>query len=497
MKKKSAIIIDKTSLNSDNLIIHCGEECDCACPDNGFTFHLKTENKKNKLIRSNLYSAPLIDEYGLFFNPIQNTGVVVLNREAINLLDLFTKPVSVEDVNDLPSPATSTIARMQSLGILEPEGNQLHIHKQEPKTLSVWLHVTNECNLRCSYCYINKTQEKMEHDTGLASIDAILRSASIGGFKRIKIKFSGGEATLNLPLVFELNEYAKSRSSELGIDFESTVLSNGAALSERSIKTLLEQKIKLMISLDGVGAAHDTQRKFINGKGSFDWVNRTINRVIALGLKPFISITITDLNIDTLSETVAYVLSKGLPFNINFYRDTECALNSEDLRLHDDKIILAMKHAFKVIENNLPAYSLLGMLVDRSSFSQAHEKTCGVGESYLVIDQKGGIAKCHMEIEKPITSIYEHDPLSFIRVDSIGIQNLSVEEKEGCRDCEWRYWCTGGCPLLTYKTIGRYDVKSPYCRVYKAIYPDLLRLEGLRLLKYTQNPVSIAERMAT
>ena len=113
----------------------------------------------------------------------------------------------------------------------------------------------------------------------------------------------------------------------------------------------------------------------------------------------------------------------------------------------------------------------------------------------MVIDQKGDIAKCHMEIEKPITSIYQHDPLSFIRADSIGIKNFSVEEKEGCRDCEWRYWCTGGCPLMTYKTTGRYDVKSPYCRVYKSLYPGLLRLEGLRLLKYAKRTVEVAERL--
>jgi uncharacterized protein len=100
-----------------------------------------------------------------------------------------------------------------------------------------------------------------------------------------------------------------------------------------------------------------------------------------------------------------------------------------------------------------------------------------------VVDHHGKIAKCHMEIEKPITNIYADDPLILIRADRKGLQNMSVEEKQGCRDCEWKYWCTGGCPLLTYRTTGRYDVKSPNCRIYKAIYPKLLRLEGLRLMK--------------
>jgi uncharacterized protein len=59
-----------------------------------------------------------------------------------------------------------------------------------------------------------------------------------------------------------------------------------------------------------------------------------------------------------------------------------------------------------------------------------------------------------------------------------------VDEKEGCRDCTWRYWCSGGCPVATFRATGRYDIKSPNCAIYKAIYPEALRLEGLRLLKY-------------
>ena len=69
------------------------------------------------------------------------------------------------------------------------------------------------------------------------------------------------------------------------------------------------------------------------------------------------------------------------------------------------------------------------------------------------------------------------------------VTNLySVDEKEGCRDCQWRYWCTGGCPLQTFRATGRYDLKSPNCSIYQAIFPEVLRLEGLRLLKYQDDP---------
>jgi uncharacterized protein len=77
-----------------------------------------------------------------------------------------------------------------------------------------------------------------------------------------------------------------------------------------------------------------------------------------------------------------------------------------------------------------------------------------------------------------------------IRNDSTGVRNLPVEEKEGCQSCLWRYWCTGGCPTLTYQVTGRYDVKSPNCNIYQALFPAALHLEAQRLLTY-EAPFSI------
>ena len=150
-----------------------------------------------------------------------------------------------------------------------------------------------------------------------------------------------------------------------------------------------------------------------------------------------------------------------------------------DLRFADEQIISAMRSVFAVIEKKLPARSLLDCLLDKADMTAPHHRTCGVGQNYLVIDQHGGVAKCQMEIKRTITTIKTDDPLQVIREDRRGVQGLSVEEKEGCRTCEWRYWCTGGCPAMTYRSTGRYDVKSPNCNIYKALFPEVLRLEAL------------------
>jgi uncharacterized protein len=92
-----------------------------------------------------------------------------------------------------------------------------------------------------------------------------------------------------------------------------------------------------------------------------------------------------------------------------------------------------------------------------------------------------------MEINHTITTIEAEDPLAIIRQNHGGLQNLPVTDKEGCRDCAWRYWCTGGCPLATFRATGRYDIQSPNCGIYQALYPDVIRLEGLRLLHWHQH----------
>jgi uncharacterized protein len=206
-------------------------------------------------------------------------------------------------------------------------------------------------------------------------------------------------------------------------------------------------------------------------------------------LIPDISITISARNAAGLPRLMEWILDRHLPFSLNFYRENDFSISYEDLRLAEEKIIAGMLGAFKVIEANLPRRNLLASLVDRANLAAPHLHTCGVGHSYLVFDHLGRIAKCQMHINQTVTTATVADPLTLIRNDTRGIQNSPVEEKEGCRDCEWKYWCTGGCPLATYRATGRYDVKSPNCNIYKTLYPEAVRLEGLRLLKYATGSV--------
>ncbi len=366
---------------------------------------------------------------------------------------------------------------------------------QQP-TLTSWLHITDHCNLRCSYCYLPHRKQDMSDKTGKTGIAATFRSAIKHNYRQVKLKYAGGEPLLRFLLITELHLYAQQLAEQHELLLDGVILSNGTLLTTKIIHVIQKLGLRLMISLDGLGRFHDQQRAYANGRGSADDVLRSIELALEYALIPDISITVSGQNIEGLPELIGWILERDLPFSLNFYRDHDNSQLAtrpfdsaqDDSQLETEKTIAGMLAAYKVIGANLPRRSLLTSLTDRANLAVPHLRPCSAGQSYLVFDTQGKVAKCQMQMDKLVTTTDAADPLSAIRADTTGIQNYSVEEKAECRDCQWNYWCAGSCPLTAFRATGRYDAKSPNCEVYKALFPEIIRLEGLRLMKCAEDP---------
>jgi uncharacterized protein len=352
--------------------------------------------------------------------------------------------------------------------------------------LSVWLHCTDRCNLRCDYCYLPHAPIDMPLSVGRAAIASSFRSALVHNYRAVKIKYAGGEPLLRFPWLLALHNYAQSLASRHGLGVDGVVLSNGTLLTAAIVEQMQASGLRLMLSLDGVGEFHDCHRHYADGSGSFDDVIRAVDLALAGGLVPDISITISGRNIEGLPQIVAWVLDRGLPFSLNFYRANDGPVDQIDLQLEEQHIIEGMLKAYKEVEANLPRQSLLASLADRANLAVPHVHPCAAGEGYLAFDAYGRIAKCQMDIAHSITNCWASDPLRVVRESKAGLVNPSVEEREICDECQWRYYCAGGCPLQAYRATGHYESKSPYCNIYKKLYPEIIRLEGLRILKYAR-----------
>jgi len=419
----------------------------------------------------------LDDEHRLLFNPLGSCGVVVVNQLAYDVYASLNRWADRTDAEDV-------LRMLAGLELIHPAGQPVRPVIAPSQVLTAWLHVTNGCNLRCPYCYVHKSAEAMDERTGRAAVESVIASALTHGFRTVKLKYAGGEASLNHHLVDSLHKYATELTAASGLRLEATLLSNGVRLPAPLVRTCKEEGIRVMISLDGVGDQHDVQRPFANGRPSFHLVERTIADLIDRGCTPHVSVTVTGRNASGVPDVVRFALERDLTFSINLFRDNDCAATVSDLRYEEDEIIGSLRAAFEVIESSLPRWSVLGSVLDRGQLLQPRGRSCGVGQDYLVIDQRGRVAKCHMEIERTLGDVFTNDPLMLVREDQTSALNLLVDDKQGCKDCTWKYWCSGGCSVATFRATGRYDVKSPNCNIYKAVYPDALRLEGLRLLRY-------------
>lgn len=413
--------------------------------------------------------------------------VAVLDRDAERLLDRL--PLGAVAA----TPAERhTLAALSAAGLLTAEEAPTLATPLPPTTLVGWLHLTNACNLRCTYCYLHKTSESMSAETGRAAVDTLIRTALLHGYHTVTIKYAGGEPTLKLPLLTELHRYAQERTAAVGLALEGSVLSNGTLITPAVAATLRALDLRLMISLDGPAEAHDVQRPTAGGRPSFAQAQAGILAAIEADLRPTVGITVTARNIAALPALIDWLLDNELAFGISLYRENVYSASLEELRLDERQIIAGLRAAYAVIARRPPQWSLLSSLLDRTDLSGPHSRSCAAGHNYLVIDHAGRVASCQMMIDQPVADIGVRDPLSRIRADRTGLRNLPVDAKEGCRSCDWRYWCGGGCSVATFRATGRYDLRSPNCHIYQALYPDVVRLEGLRLLRWYGRPAAQA-----
>jgi uncharacterized protein len=494
---RASVVLSNDDIDGGaELLLHNCEDCACAVSSQrraaptGATAATALADDRAWTCAPEVIEIRLDLQHTLLFNPIGEGSPVVVNELAYRIFRQFAEPTTVRDAltgrpAGIPGDdVTATFSRLRDAALVLPAADRALPKFAGSGVLTAWLHVTNACNLQCPYCYVHKSAEGMDEVTGTAAVEAVVMSAVRHGFSTVKLKYAGGEASLNHRLMVRLHRLAKERAARHGVRLEATLLTNGVALPVPLIETLLAEDIKVMISLDGVGELHDRQRPTLNGRASFPLVESTIARLLEHGLAPHLSITITNRNAEGLADVVRFALDRDLTFSFNLFRDNECAASFTDLQYTEHAIIEAMLKAFDVIGERLPRWSVLGAVLDRGQLLERRQRSCGVGQDYVVIDQRGGVAKCHMEIERTLGDVFTSDPLRLVREDRSSALNLAVEEKEGCKSCAWRYSCSGGCTIATFRATGRYDIKSPNCNIYQAIYPAALKLEGLRLLKY-------------
>ena len=140
-----------------------------------------------------------------------------------------------------------------------------------PQVDSFILGLTEQCNLRCTYCcYSGNYANKRSHNTvsmSAADVDDILAFIDTFTNKRpIRIFIYGGEPLLKYDIV----RYTVDKARKLWEDnVNFTVSTNGTTLSKDRIDWLVSNNITLALSIDGTESYHDSYRVDAQGNGSY------------------------------------------------------------------------------------------------------------------------------------------------------------------------------------------------------------------------------------
>lgn len=157
----------------------------------------------------------------------------------------------------------------------------LHTFSAMPEVEMFIVGITEQCNLRCTYCcYSGAYENNRSHGKRILTSDDIsdiydfIRKMS--NKKHIRVSFYGGEPLLHYQLV----QYAITKGQELCdncIGF--SISTNGTLLTKDKIDWLISNNVEIAISIDGTRMFHNAHRVDAHGNGSYDKVYEALSYI--------------------------------------------------------------------------------------------------------------------------------------------------------------------------------------------------------------------------
>lgn len=414
--------------------------------------------------------SPLVSGFYSVVNP-----KVLSFKDNLHIINEFQFKILTQALKGdfVPSGENETIAfqNLTNRGMFSEKTSNLGKYS---KNLSIWVHTTNQCPLRCVYCHVEKRDEHMQEHILQSFGDMLVRTAKAKGLKRIKLRLAGGEPVLRFRHMKKWLDDTKVRLEKIGCEFRIGILSGFSILPDDVID-FVEQGNGISVSMDGLDDVQNTLRPLVNGKGSFENVTKNIYKLQERGINPYVLTVISDGNLDGLLPFTKWLLSKNLGFRYSFQKGGE---------LNRKKVQTVLQECYQAIEEAVlsGAYTRFNShrLADIATF-KAKQTACGAGRSSCSVYLDGSIYMCQMEHENkaPLGNVSEMErDLCEILVDRQErrhFHNISTD----CNDCQIKEHCAGGCPIDTKEAHGH----NSNCELFKEFLPRIHRIHGLKKLQ--------------
>ena len=188
-----------------------------------------------------------------------------------------------------PGPARDFLEQIGFLGKDPPEPDP---PPPAWRPATVVLLMTNDCQLRCTYCYAaagSEPGEVLDPHVAEAVIAHVAAAARERGLDRFEVSLhGGGEPTRAWPALQACVRIARAQPIRAHV----TMTSNGI-WSRRQLGWITDNLDAVTISVDGTPGTQDQQRPFTSGRGSSPAVMRTLAELDRAGFPYAIRMTAT------------------------------------------------------------------------------------------------------------------------------------------------------------------------------------------------------------
>jgi uncharacterized protein len=347
---------------------------------------------------------------------------------------------------------------------------------------SASLMITQNCNLRCTYCYggesgmYNSNTPFMSKDIAKKAIKNLVNNNKIGN--EININFFGGEPLMNFELIkFTVNECINYPEYK----FVFSITTNATLINEEIALFFRTHEFRVMISIDGYEKTHNYHRKMRNGKGSYSIVVKKIELLIKNGVEFRIRATLDHRFYNEYFEINDFLTKLGSDrvtiSRLVSYNDNELSfpLNIEDIKEERKFIERYLKKALSDVfdgkfPRNFPYLSHFKKIV----FAEKSLMNCGAYEGGTAISSDGKYYPCHRFVGMNDFDFGDVD--NGIDEEKIKKQLKSLDEhKKKCLKCFGKYICQRSCLRDIAKSGGKYiQHDEKYCEILKETVDDAL-----------------------
>ncbi|MCZ7356620.1 MAG: radical SAM protein [Candidatus Methanoperedens sp.] len=433
-----------------------------------------TKNKEENNILQQIFSVPLDNEKYLIYAPLKgiafigNTSLVnAIFEQCSNLNTSIPKSFRTPSGTPRFEKMRTDLDFLQKLDFFQLEALPEDEYQQKGIQYdAVILFLTNQCNLRCSYCYASSGEHKsqqMPWEIAKAGIDFVMGEVIKNQSPTMTLGFhGGGEPTLNWEVLTKATEYAHSLSKKNNIQLHLTGSFNGY-WPEKVLHYIIQNFTELSLSFDGLPSIQNIQRPTINKNDSFPRVAETLHALDQAQFSYGIRMTVTNNSVRYLAENISYICKNFKPkkiqiepvFDVGRAKENKSAII--DLNIFIDQFIMGFKEAEK---------HQIDMFYSGARLEVLTQRFCLAACRALVVTPDGDITTCfetysqeHPLSRNFIVGNYKGDGQFFIDKEKLLSHfNHTVEQIPHCDACFCKWHCAGDCAIktLSENTIDRY-----------------------------------------